>query len=114
MVMDRTSLPRILGGGYIEDYRLDLRQASFVFRVGVLNQGTLASYDIECDRVSFFEYRDEELGAVGERLQLTEIWIEKAPEESLTEEWELLISLWDIAHIRIRCGGFLVDREPLG
>lgn len=111
--MDRASLPRTLGGGYIEDYRLDLRQGSFAFRVDVLNEGVLASYEIACEHVSLFEYRDEELGAVGERLQLTELWIEKVPEESPTEEWELLLSLWDIAHIRIKCGGFLVDREPL-
>lgn len=111
--MDRTSLPRVLSGGYIEEHRLDVGEGIFAFRVEVLNDGVLSSYEVSCQHVSLLEYRDEQRGAIGERVQLTELWIENVPERSSSEEWELLLSLWDLAHVRIRCGSVVIDGVPL-
>jgi len=111
--LDRASFPQALSGGYIEEYNFDVGEGCFDFRVEALNNGAPSSYAVSCRHVSLLEYRDDQLGAIGERLQLTELWIEDAPERSPSEEWQLLLSLWDLAHIRVRCGSVVIDGVPL-
>lgn len=110
-VMQRQALKDALAGGYIEAYELDLSRRAFNMRVDVLDD-VLVTYEIKFEKMSRF-LLEEELGGTWERVQLTDIWIEEEPEHSKTEEWQILISLWDLVHISIRCAAILVDGVPL-
>src|SRR5580698_531845 len=98
-VMDRTTLPRSLNGGYIEAYEFDLHRNLFTMRVDVLDHGALSSYDVRFEKVSHLAV-DSESRRDKERLELTEMWIDSTPEASSSEEWGITISMWDLTHIR--------------
>jgi hypothetical protein len=110
--MDRTVLPQSLNGGYIEHYEYDVHRNVFAMRVDVLDGGTLSSYDVRFEKLSHFAVDSESRGDK-ERLELTEMWIDSAPESSSSEEWSITISMWDITHIHIRCAVIVIDGAPL-
>jgi len=110
--MDRSSLSKSVNGGYIERYEVDLLRNAVVLRVDVLDEDTLTSYDLRFERLSHFSVDSESVGDK-ERLELTELWIDSAPESSSSEEWSVIVSIWDITHLRIRCSVIRVDGEPL-
>ncbi len=111
--MHRQELTEALSGGYVQTYSLDLLEKSFSMHIDVLDGETSSSYDLLFDTVRRFTLEDEALSP-WERLELTEIVIEHPPEESGTEEWEIWISFWDVAHLSLRCRSVLVDGRPLG
>lgn len=86
--MDRATLPATLNGGYIEAYEFDLHRNRFTLRVNVLDNGGMSTYDVECEKVSHVAVDSESRGEKG-RLELTELWIDEAPEASSSEEWPL-------------------------
>src|SRR5690349_9784400 len=100
--MDRASLGQSLNGGYIEEYNFDMHKNAFSMRVDVLENGVLSSYSVRFEKVSRFTFETESIGE-GERLELTELWIDSAPETSSSEEWNVTISMWDMTHITLRC-----------
>jgi hypothetical protein len=110
--MDRATLKQAIAGGYIEQYGLDMGKSSFSMRVDVLDNGVLSRYDMRLEGITRFAYESES-ESTGDRLELTDIWIEMAPEQSGTEEWHILISIWDLTHIRIQCARIVVDDEAL-
>jgi len=110
--VDRHSLSRTLCAGYIEQHLFDLERKLFSITVHVLEDATLSVYDVQFLGVSRFLFEDNQAGE-WERLQLTELWLDAAPEASGTEEWEVTLSLWDLAHISVKCTGIVIDGEPL-
>lgn len=110
--MDRTALGKLLNGGYIESYKFDLRRNELVLQVDVLENGVLSRFDAEFSDVSQLVFETESTSA-GDRLEVTEIWVDSAPEASSSEEWTIVISMWDLTHLRIRCAAVTIDGEAL-
>lgn len=110
--MQRQGFREALAGGYFQSYELNLLEKAFLMQIHVLDQGVLSSYDVTFEGISRLLIEDETASS-WERIELTDIWIESGPEGSSAEEWEILMSLWDVVHIRIRCASLLVDGEPL-
>ena len=110
--MDRTALKQMLDGGYIEDYAFDMKANTFTIRVEVRDNDGLSSYDVRFEVLSQFLFDSESRG-IKERLELTEIWIKETPEASSSEEWTVVISMWDMTHVTIRCTSILVDGDPV-
>lgn len=111
--MNRTELGRALNGGYIEDYDVDMRQNLVSMRVDVLDNGVLSSHDLRFEKLSRFLFETESRSDAGDRLELTELWIERAPEASSSEEWDVTISIFDMSHVRLRCSVIVLDGEVL-
>ena len=114
--MNRVQLSDALSGGYVETYSLDLSNKTFTMHVEVFDEDgreQLSVYDVTFSKCSRFALEDES-GHPWERIQVMEVWIEEEPQSSASEEWQVLISLWDTAHLSIRCAGILVNGEPLG
>lgn len=108
--MRRAAFPEALNGGYIEEYGFDMRQNIVTMRVDVLDNGMLSSYDVRFERVSHLLYETESTSvSADDRLQVTELYIDEAPEDSKTEEWQVTISMWDTSHLTIRCSSITVD-----
>jgi hypothetical protein len=110
--VDRQSFIDALNAGYIDSHLLDLGKKSFRMEVHVLDRAALSVYDVTFHGVSHFNFDDQQVGE-WERLQLTEIWIDNAPENSGSEEWEVSFSLWDLAHVKLRCMSITVDEEAI-
>lgn len=112
--MDRAMLSRSLNGGYIEQYDFDMRRNRMTMRIDVLENGVLSSHDVRFDQISRFTFETESRsGGTDDRLELTELWIEAAPEASSFEEWSVTISMWDMTHLTLRCSAITVDGEVL-
>jgi len=111
--MDRTKLNDVLNGGYIEEYEFDMLRNRFNMRVDVLENGAPSSYNVRFEKVSHFQFDTESPSEGGDRLQLTELWIDAPPEKSSSEEWEVTISIFDMSHIRLRCSVISVDGTVL-
>lgn len=109
--MDCSTMKESLDAGYIEKYSFDIGKGAFTMRVDVLENDALSSYDVQFEKVSFLSFETESFRGEDSRLELTEIWIETSPETSSSEEWTVLISIWDLTHIRIRCSTIAVDGE---
>ncbi|SRR6266540_3086472 len=110
--MEPAELSHALSGGYVLRYALDLLAKTFSLGVEVLENGVLSHYEIVFRGVSHFALEDQSLGG-WERIELTEIMIDKLPQESSTEEWELSMNLWDIAELSVRCQSIEVDGAPI-
>ena len=82
--------------------------------VDVVDGDHLSSYEIRFERVSQLKY-DTEQSWRGEdyRLQVTELYLDAAPESSGSEEWQVTISIWDTAHLTIRCSTIIINGEVL-
>jgi hypothetical protein len=112
--MERGMLSGSLNGGYIEQYNFDMRRNLLSMRIDVLENDVLSSYDVEFQQVSHFVFETEtRTGSAEDRLELTELWIDAAPETSSSEEWAVTISMWDMTHITIRCSTITVDGDAL-
>jgi hypothetical protein len=111
--MQRTDLATTVNGGYIEEYELDIRRKLLTLRVDVLDGDALSSYDLRFELLSHFEYDTESRSDPEARLQLTELWLDAPPESSPTEEWSITISIYDLAHMRLRCSVISVDGQIL-
>lgn len=109
----RSEVSEALQGGYIEQYTFDLQRNSIVLRVDVIDAGTLSRYEVVFAKVSRFEFATDSRSDAGNRLQVTELWVDTAPEGSATEEWTITISIFDMSHLRIRCTSILVDGETV-
>ena len=111
--MRRTEFIEALHGGFIEHYALDLHRNAVMLRVDVLDSGRLSSHEVTFEKVSHFAFDTDSRSDAGDRLQLTELWVDAGPEESATEEWALTISIFDLSHLRLRCSMILIDGEPV-
>ena len=111
--MDRTMLSRSLNGGYIEEYEFDMRRNLVTMHVDVLDNGVLTTHDLRFEKVSHFAFDTESVGSQGDRLELTELWVDTAPETSEFEEWSVTISMWDMTHIGLRCSLITIDGNPI-
>jgi hypothetical protein len=111
--MDRTTIGQSLKGGYIEEYDFDMRRNRVTMRVDVLENEVLATYDVRFEKVSHFSFDTESLSTGGDRLELTELWVDTAPETSESEEWAVTISMWDMTHIVLRCSLITIDGSVL-
>lgn len=111
--MERKLLNETLSGGYIEQYQLDVAANRLSLSVDVLENGTLSRHRVLFEKVSRFVFETESRSDAGDRLELTELWIDTTPESSATEEWELTISIFDLTHLRIRCSSISVDGDML-
>ena len=110
--MQRESFATALEGGFIEEYSLDLLAKALTMRVDVLDAERLSSYQIGFVGISLLEFHDESVRQ-WERIEVTEIRIEEAPERSSTEEWKVWINFWDAAQLTLRCAAIRVDGEAL-
>ena len=110
--MNRDTLAHTLSGGYIERHAFDIEKRLFLMNVHVLENGVLSTYDVRFQGISLFSFTDNQAGE-WERIQLTELWIDAKPEESGTEEWEVTMSLWDLAHLKLRCSNITIDDDSL-
>lgn len=110
--MDRASLNQSLAGGYIESYEFDMGTGTLAMQVDVLENDVLSSYDLRFEKISRFLYENESRSE-GDRLEFTEMRIEETPEDSKSEEWLVLISVWDITHITVQCAAFSVDGDSV-
>ena len=108
--MDHTRVGPLLDGGYIEAYDFDMRSDRLTMRVDVLNDGRLASYDLRFTKISLFVF-DNESNRKDDRLELTEIAFEELPSHSSTEEWKVVISMWDTTHLTVRCSVIELDDD---
>ena len=106
--MERQAFISALKEGYIESHALDLGKKQLNLEVHVLESAALSVYDVEFRGISHLEFDDQQVGE-WERLQLTELWIDAAPESSGSEEWEVSFSLWDLAHVKLRCTTISID-----
>lgn len=111
--MERTTLNDVLTGGSVEHYDLDMRRNRLSMIVDVLEDGNLSRHEVLFERVSRFTYETESKSDAGDRLELTELWVDAGPESSGSEEWEVIISIFDLSHMRIRCSSVSVDGESV-
>ena len=109
--MQRGRLGEVLSGGYIEDYNLDLRHNSLLLDIGVLDEGERDSYEVVFEKVSHFEFDTESRSDAGDKLQVTEFWVDVGPEQSSSEEWGVAISIFDLSHVRLRCSVIHINGE---
>lgn len=107
--MERDRLVETLNGGYIEQFNLDLRRNALGLHVDVLEAGRLSTYELSFEKLSSLELQTDSRSDAGDRLQLTEMWIDLGPEESPTEEWAVTISIFDRTHVRLRCSSITID-----
>ena len=110
--MDRSVLKPSLVGGYIERYAINLTTKTVELEVHVLERGVLSRYNVLFAEVSHLTYEDAKTNP-WERLELSDLWIDAGPEQSQTEEWEVTLSLWDVAQLRIRAANVSVDGDRL-
>ncbi len=111
--MQRTELNEVLAGGSVEQYDLDMQRNRLSMLIHVLDNGSLAQHDLLFEKVSCLNYETESKSDAGERLEITEVWVDAGPESSATEEWAIVISIFDYSHLRIRCSSVSVDGEPV-
>ena len=112
--MDRAGVPGQLNGGYIEEYDLDLRRNRMSLSVSVYDEEERAvRYEVAFESISRVCFETTSRREAGDRLQLTEIWVENGPESSGSEEWDILISIFDLSHLRVRCSGVSIDGETV-
>lgn len=111
--MNRDFLNKVLEGGSIEHYDFDIRRNRFTMRIDVLENESFSVYSLVLEKVSHLEFDTESKSDAGERLELTELWIDASPEASQSEEWEMTISIFDMTHLHVRCSTVLVDGEYL-
>lgn len=109
--MERADLNRLLAGGAIEQYEVDLRLNRLAMTIQVLENGVLSRHHLLFERLSHFAYDTESKSNAGDRLEVTELWVDVGPEASATEEWDILISIFDLSHIRVRCSSIAVNGE---
>ena len=106
--MNGDEMKAALEGGYISSVNLDMLQNSLQLMVEVLDHGGLSRYSLQFASMSTFSF--ETVSKVGgERLQLTEMWIQETPSGSSTEEWSVLVSIFDTTHLRIKCTRIALD-----
>ena len=110
--MEHTVVGKLLSGGYIEQHDFDMRNDRFNMRVDVLSNDILSSYDVRFEKVSYVAFENESTRK-DDRLQFTEIGFEETPGLSSSEEWTVIISMWDTTHLTIRCSAIEVNGEPL-
>src|SRR5260370_75635 len=110
--MNRSLLNDTLSGGYISRYDFDMGKNLFVLQVDVLENGVLSTHEVRFEKVSRFLFETES-PFEGDRLEVTEIWIDAAPEGSSSEEWSIIISIWDLTHLRVRCTSIDVNGDRL-
>lgn len=110
--MDRKSFIDALSGGYIESYALDLRKCLFTMQVHVLKHGKLTVFDVAFHHVSHFAF-DDERTEDWDQLEVTEMWVDSGPESSGSEEWEVMFSMWDLSHIKLRCTSISIDQDAV-
>lgn len=110
--MDHGRVGQLLNGGYIEEYEFDIRNDRLSMRVDVLDDSELASYELRFEKVSSLLY-DNESNRKEDRLQFTEIGFKEIPSHSSTEEWRVIISVWDTTHITVRCSVIEIDGQPV-
>jgi hypothetical protein len=113
IAMERNSLKHALVAGSIEHYELDMRHNRLSMLVHVVENGQLSVYALRFEKVSHFVFETDSKGDAGDRLEITEMWIDAAPEGSPTEEWELTVSVFDLTHLHIRCSSVFVGDEPI-
>jgi hypothetical protein len=106
--VDHARVGPLLDGGYIEVYDFDMRNDRLAMRVDVLKSGRLASYDLRFSKISLFVF-DNESNRKDDRLEFTEIYFEELPGQSSTEEWKVVISMWDTTHLTVRCSLIELD-----
>jgi len=105
-------LNQSLAGGYIESYKFELEEKRIMLRIDVLENGRLSSYDVVFRGVSHFSFDDERVSS-WERIELTDLSIDAAPEGSSSEEWLIDLNLWDTAHLTVRCATISINDELL-
>lgn len=106
-------LGQLLNGGYIEEYEFDMRRNLVTMRVDVLDNEMFTSHNIRFEKISHFSFDTESRGGDDDRLELTELWVETAPEASQFEEWSITISMWDMTHVSLRCSVIAIDGDVL-
>lgn len=102
-------LGQLLNGGYIEEYEFDMRRNIVTMRVDVLDNEAFASHNLRFEKISHFAFDTESVGGDDDRLELTELWVDTAPETSEFEEWSVTISMWDMTHVRLQCSAINID-----
>ena len=110
--MDRSAFKTSLVGGYIEHYTINLTSKTVELEVHVLERGVLSRYDVLFAEVSYLAFEDAKSNP-WERIELSDLWIDYGPEQSRTEEWEVTLSLWDVAKLNIRAAILSIDGERL-
>jgi len=110
--VDAETLAKNLSGGYIERHTFDLGAKAFTMNVSVLENAVLSMYAVTFVSVSHFAFVDNQVGE-WERLELTQMWIVASPAASGSEEWEVTLSLWDLAQVELRCAAISVDGESV-
>jgi hypothetical protein len=108
--MDHVLIGNLLNGGYIEQHELDMRNDRLTMRVDVLDGGSLSSYDLRFEKVSYVLFENES-NRKDDRLQFTEIGFKETPGVSSSEEWTVIVSMWDTTHLTIRCSAIEVDGD---
>ena len=109
VLMERDELNGMLHGGAMEYFDFDPRQNLLSMHVTVLENGSSTRYQVQFEGISQFEFESESKKNGGDRLELTELWVDLAPESSKTEEWEITISIYDMTTLRIRCSSLSVN-----
>lgn len=110
--MDHTVVGKLLSGGYIEQHDFDMRNDRFTMRVDVLSNDLLSSYYVRFAKVSYLAFENESVRK-DDRLQFTDIRFKETPGLSSSEEWTVVISMWDTTHLTITCSAIEVDGKPL-
>lgn len=110
--MDEKRLREMLSGGYIVNPVLDLCENRFAMSVEVLENGTITKYSVAFETLSKFEFTTESRFR-GDALEITELWIEATPRDSPSEDWHVLMSIWDLTHLRLACNAIFVDGVAL-
>ena len=90
--MNRDSLNHALAGGSIEHYNLDMHRNRLTMHVGVLENGVYSAHELQFEKVSRLEFETESKSDAGERLELTELWIDASPEGSQQDGTGMLCS----------------------
>lgn len=107
---DRQSLPALLESGFIVESNLSLDDLSFSCTVEVMEHGSVTRYDLVFHHLTYFGL-ESEAGhrEKGDRVELTQLWVEAAPEDSAREDWEIGISSYDLTILRLRSARITVD-----
>ena len=108
--MNSRDFESALAGGYVTSHSLSLAEKELSFCIEVLDRGQLSRYALSLEGVSFLQLNDESKGK-WERIELTEILVEREPGESQSEEWEIRCNFWETASMTIHCLRIRLDGD---
>jgi len=98
--------------GIITKHVFDLNKKALTMRVEVFEGNSHSTYNLEFVQVSRFLYEGENTHE-WEKLELTELQIEKNENHSVIGTLDVTFNFWDVAQLVLQCAAIIVDGNLL-